>query len=123
MKKFENNLLLEIKHKNKQLESKIDYRFKIVYFIAMLSVISSHCNGKGSIELNIQGWMNYRSFHMPLFMFAAGYFFKNKNINNTFDYISRKFKKLILRIYLYNLFYGFYLQILKMILKIKYKTF
>ena len=30
-----------------------DYRFKIVYAIAMLSVIAEHCRGKGSIELNI----------------------------------------------------------------------
>ena len=38
---------------------KIDYRFKIVYAIAILSVISDHCRGKGSIEFNIQGWFNY----------------------------------------------------------------
>lgn len=123
MEIFQNNPLLEIKNKNQQIENKIDYRFKIIYCIAMLSVISSHCNGKGSIELNIQGWMNYRSFHMPLFMFAAGYFFKKKNINNTIEYILRKFKKLILRIYLYNLFYGFYLQLLKVLFKINIRLF
>ena len=57
---------------------KIDYRFKIVYALAMMSVIADHCRGKGSIEFNIQGWFNYSSYHMPLFMFAAGYFFKEK---------------------------------------------
>ena len=90
-----------------------DYRFKIVYAIAMLSVIAEHCRGKGSIELNIQGWFNYSSYHMPLFMFAAGYFFKTKYVGNTINYILKKFKKLIIPIYIYNIFYGIYIQILK----------
>ena len=79
----------------------------------MLSVIASHCLGKGSIELNIQGWFNYRSFHMPLFMFASGYFYKRKNVENVLEYIKRKFKRLIVPIYTYNFFYGIYAQILK----------
>ena len=90
----------------------INYRFKIVYCIGMLSVISSHCSGKGSIELNIQGWFHYRSFHMPLFMFASGYFFKRKNLIKVFEYIERKLKRLIVPIYIYNFFYGIYAQIL-----------
>ena len=120
MDNTQHHLLLDIvdkQIKNNHNENNIDYRFKIIYCIAILSVISSHCNGKGSIEFNIQGWFNYRSFHMPLFMFAAGYFFKQKNINNTTEYVIRKFKKLILRIYLYNIFYGFYLLILNKLLK------
>lgn len=92
---------------------KVDYRFKIIYCIAMMSVIASHCEGKGSIELNIQGWFNYCSFHMPLFMFAAGYFFKGKNVNRTLSYLKNKFKRLIAPIYYYNLFYSFYIQFLK----------
>ena len=91
----------------------VDYRFKIVYCIAMLSVIASHCLGKGSIEINIQGWFHYRSFHMPLFMFASGYFFKRKNIENVLEYIKRKFKRLIIPIYIYNFIYGIYAQFLK----------
>ena len=101
---------INIYNKNKPI---VDYRFKIIYTIAMMSVISSHCEGKGSIELNIQNWFPYRSFHMPLFMFAAGYFFKKKNVESTIIYIKKKFLKLILRIYLYNIFYGFYIQYLK----------
>ena len=84
-----------------------------IYTIAMFSVIADHLKGKASIELNIQGWFHYPSFHMPLFMFSAGYFFKIKNINYTCDYIIRKFRRLILPIYIYNIFYGFYIQFLK----------
>lgn len=102
-----------IKNVSVDNSSKIDYRFKVVYAIAMLSVIAEHCRGKGSIELKIQGWFNYSSYHMPLFMFAAGYFFKEKYVNSPRDYIFRKFKKLIMPIYLYNFFYGIYIQFLK----------
>lgn len=92
--------------------NKVDYRFKIIYFINMFCVIASHCHGTCSIELNIQGWFDYRSFHMPLFMFAAGYFFKHENVRHIKNYILRKFKRLIFPIYIYNLFYGIYIQIL-----------
>ena len=95
---------------NKKLiksEFKIDYRFKILYSIAMISVISGHLGGKASLELNIQGWFPYRSFHMPLFMFSSGYFFKIKNVFHTYKYICRKFKRLIFPIYTYNFFYRF----------------
>lgn len=94
-------------------KNNIDYRYKIVYAIAMISVIAEHCRGRGSIELNIQDWFKYSSYHMPLFMFAAGYFYKSKYVNQTFSYIFKKFKKLIIPIYLYNFFYGFYIQALK----------
>ena len=70
-------------------KKKVDYRFKIIYFIDILCVIASHCHGYCSLEFNIQGWFNYRSFHMPLFMFS------------------------VFPIYIYNLFYGIYNQILK----------
>lgn len=94
-------------------KNEVDKRFKIVYAIGMLSVIAGHCCGKCSIELNINGWFHYRSFHMPLFMFAAGYFYKIKNNNNICDYLLRKLKRLVIPIYLYNFFYGFYIQLLK----------
>ena len=103
----------------KNIFFKIDYRFKLLYSIAMMSVIAEHCRGLGSIELNMQGWFNYSSYHMPLFMFAAGYFFKQNNVNNTIKYIYNKFNKLIIPIFIYNFFYGFYIQFLK---KLKFKN-
>ena len=66
-----------------------------------------------NVYTDINGWFHYRSFHMPLFMFAAGYFYKIKNINIICDYLLRKLKRLVIPIYLYNFFYGFYIQLLK----------
>ena len=110
---MEYNSKLIIKDNIVKNNTYIDYRFRIIYAIAMISVIAEHCRGKGSIEINIQGWFNYSSYHMPLFMFSAGYFFKRKYVENSFDYLLRKFKKLIFPIYIYNVFYGFYIQFLK----------
>ena len=103
---------LNYKYKKIYLQ-KIDYRFKLLYAIGMMSVIASHCQGLGSIEFNLQGWFNYRSFHMPLFMFAAGYFFKDSNINNTKKYVILKIKKFLIPIYIYNIFYGLYIELKK----------
>ena len=72
-------------------KNEVEKRFKIIYVIGMLSVITGHCCGKSSIELilinnnvdnDINGWFHYRSFHMSLFMFVAGYFYKIKNDNS-----------------------------------------
>jgi len=97
----------------------IDYRFKILYVIGIMSVIVEHLHGYSSIEFDFQGWLRYSSYHMPLFMFGAGYFFKQKNLKYVTKYIYNKFKKLVLPIYIYNLFYGFYSQLLK---KLKFKN-
>ena len=114
MKKDQYNFdLIQSDERFQKNKSKVDYRFKIIYTIAMLSVIADHLRGRGSFELNIQGWFNYGSFHMQLFMFSAGYFFKSNNVSNTFDYIRKKFARLIIPIYQYNFFYGFYIQLLK----------
>ena len=113
MKNAEDFTLISSKKLNDNLKPYIDYRFKIIYTIGILSVIASHLVGKGSIELNIQGWFNYNTFHMPLFMFSAGYFFKNKNVNYAWIYIKKKFNKLIIPIYMYNFCYGLYNNLLK----------
>ena len=112
-----NNQYIVCNQREKKLNEKnnIDFRFKIIYFVGIICVILSHCQRKASIELNIQGWFEYTTFHMPLFMFAAGYFFKEKNVSNIFKYLIRKFKRLILPIYSYNIFYGIIIQILKKI--------
>ena len=97
----------------KYQEYKVDYRFKIIYSIGIICVIASHLQGKASIELNIQDWFPYRSFHMPLFMFSAGYFYKEKNVMQVCKYINGKYKKLILPINMYSFFYGLLISLMK----------
>lgn len=67
---------------------------------------------KGGIGL-FSDWFPYYSFHMPLFMFIAGYLFKEKYIDNVKDYIIKKFRHLMVPYYMWNLFYGLMVVVLK----------
>lgn len=46
------------------------------------------------------------SFHMVLFMFISGYFYKPKNEENILKYIKNKAKKLLVTYFIWNLVYG-----------------
>lgn len=83
--------------------NKIDYRFKFLYVIGIISVIMGHC-GQG-ISL-FYDWFQPYSFHLALFLFCSGYFYKETNTDNVIKYILHKVKTLIIPLYLYNLFYG-----------------
>lgn len=67
---------------------------------------------KGGIGL-FTDWFPYYSFHMPLFMFTAGYLFKEEYVDCVKDYIIKKFRRLMIPYYACNLFYGLVLVGLK----------
>ena len=46
------------------------------------------------------------SFHMPLFLFVAGYFFKEPEIKSFVRFITKKIKTLLLPFIFYNIFYS-----------------
>ena len=56
-----------------------DYRFKILYCIGMIMIVAGHCDG-GGINL-LSDWFPYYGFHLGLFLFASGYFYKTKYEN------------------------------------------
>ena len=62
-------------------------------------------------------WFPAYSFHMALFFFVSGYFYKEKYENNILLYITRKIKKTIPLYFSFNLFY----MIVTFILYKKYK--
>lgn len=90
---------------------KTDYRFKFLYLIGILSIIISHC-GSGGIDL-LYNWFPFNSFFLALFAFTSGYFFRESRTEHTAKYILYKFKKLIIPLYLYNLFYGILVALLR----------
>lgn len=89
----------------------IDYRFKILYCVGVVMVCCGHTSG-GGISL-LADWFPYYSFHLALFAFASGYFYKQKYEENIYAYVRRKAKNLILPMYMYNFVYCFIVQILK----------
>ena len=87
----------------------IDYRFKILYAIGMIMVVCGHANG-GGISI-IADWFPYSGFHLPLFAFCSGYFYKQSYEASVANYIIKKCRKLILPLYIYTIVYGVIVQI------------
>ena len=83
----------------------IDWRFKFLYFIAIISVIVGHCNDVVGINLFYDWFIPY-VFHLPLFAFSSGYFYKESYTDRVGSYIIHKIKTLIIPLYLWHLFYG-----------------
>ena len=89
----------------------IDYRFKILYAIGIILIVCGHVNG-GGISI-LSDWFPYYGFHLALFMFGSGYFYKSSAEDNIWKYSLRKIKSLIIPMYIYNCVYGVIVQILK----------
>ena len=86
-------------------EKKINYEFKILYVIGMLLVISGHF---GSMLLSFRGLFPYDTFHIPLFLFASGYFFKISSVSDKSAFLAflrRKFLRLVVPYYLWMAVY------------------
>lgn len=86
-------------------EKKINYEFKILYVIGMLLVISGHY---GSGLLSFRQLFPYDTFHIPLFIFASGYFFKIHTAadkSSFIGFVRRKFRRLVIPYYLWMAVY------------------
>lgn len=88
-----------------------NYQFVFLYAIGSILIVAGHCNN-GSINLAFDFFDIY-TFHLALFIFASGYFYKEKYESNPLKYIWKKFKKLIIPMYMVNLFFGIFILILK----------
>lgn len=88
----------------KTTDKSINYQFKLIYAISIIFVVAGHCNYGGISFLN--EWFNYYSFHVAIFVFCSGYFYKKDSKNNVGRYIVKKAKSLLLPVYAYNVVYG-----------------
>ena len=52
-------------------------------------------------------WFTPYAFHLGIFAFGSGYFYKSSESNNQYSYLIRKIKHLMLPFFLCNIFYGF----------------
>jgi len=92
-------------------ERRTDYRFKILYAVGIILVVSGHCYG-GSISLFKEFFPPYL-FHLALFAFSSGYFYKSESEEAVGAYIVKKLKRLIVPYYAWNLVYALLANILK----------
>lgn len=89
---------------------KRDFTFTILSFIGILLVELGHL---GWNVLDVGGVFPYYSFHVLLFVFISGYFYKTEDENDIKNYIIRKVKRLMVPYFVFNLMYGILIQILE----------
>ena len=64
--------------------------FVYLYVLAIIMVIDDHCSARIGILYSI---FPYNSFYMPLFVFASGYFYNNRPLN---EVIGQKTRRILL---------------------------
>ena len=84
------------------INKKENYTFRTLYLMAIVFVIDGHIPLEGEL-FNFGGLFRYYSFHMMLFMFCSGYFFKEHGF---LEGTIRDIKKIIIPLYIWNCFYG-----------------
>lgn len=86
----------------------INHQMLILQAIGITIVVLGH---KGGISL-LTDWFPAYSFHMPLFIFISGYFYKKGNEENILNFIKVKFIRLMIPYFIWNLLYGILANIL-----------
>ena len=92
-------------------ERTTDYRFKLLYAIAMIQIVGGHCQD-GALDLFYE-WIPYMGTHLAILIFASGYFYKNKAEEAPLKFLVKKAKRLLLPLYIWNLVYGIVVMILR----------
>ena len=88
----------------------IDYRFKLFYAFGIFFVVSGHCDN-GGVNL-FYNWFPLYSFHLAIFVFSSGYFYKEKSEDDFFGYCLKKIKNLLIPLYLWNFIYAIIITLL-----------
>lgn len=94
------------------INKKINYQFKLMYAIGMIMVVANHC-GNGGVSLFYEFFPAY-SFHISLFVFVSGYFYKEDAEAHIGKYIWKKIKTLLIPFYLWNFAYALFAQIMSL---------
>lgn len=92
------------------MKEKSNKKMMILSFLGIIFVVLGHMGDTNNI-LDII--FPFYSFHMALFIFISGYFYKESYENNLKEYIFYKFKKLVIPYFAWNVVYGLILVVLK----------
>lgn len=93
------------------MSKNINKQFEILYAIAIVLVVISHIPSEAGVSLFYQIFPLY-IFNLALFIFCSGYFYDKENEEKPFRFIWKKFKRLIVPLYLINIAYGLIAEIL-----------
>lgn len=78
-------------------------QFRILSAFGIILVVAGHL---GYNVLDIGGLFPYYSFHVFIFLFVSGYFYREQSEEDIFGYIFRKGITLMVPYFFWNLFYG-----------------
>lgn len=90
-------------------DTKENRQFRILSALGIIFVVAGHL---GYSVFDIGGLFPYYSFHVFIFLFVSGYFYREEAEQNILGYILRKCSTLLVPFFLWNLFYGILAQIL-----------
>lgn len=90
-------------------EVKENRQFRILSALGIIFVVAGHL---GFSAFDVGGLFPYYSFHVFIFLFISGYFYKDEYENDIPGYILKKCKTLLIPYFIWNLFYGILAQIL-----------
>lgn len=91
-------------------KQKYNYTFGILTAMAIIFVVAGHLNYN---IFTLEGLFPYYSYHMPLFIFISGYFYKEEYENHVRMFLWKKIKRLVIPYFIWNIFYGILVLILK----------
>ena len=84
-------------------ERSYNITFGILSALAIIMIVAGHV---GYDFMTVGGLFPYYSFHLPLFVFISGYFYREEEEEHPFLYVKKKAKRLLLPYFIWNLVYG-----------------
>lgn len=87
----------------RQQRSSYNAAFGILSALAIMMIVAGHA---GYDILTVGSLFPYYSFHVPLFMFISGYFYRGEEEERPILYLKKKAKRLLLPYFIWNAVYG-----------------
>lgn len=84
-------------------QKKYNTTFGILAALAMVMIVAGHADCR---ILTVGELFPYYSFHVPLFMFISGYFYREEEEQTPLVYIGKKVRRLLVPYFFWNLLYG-----------------
>lgn len=86
-----------------QQKAPYNITFGILSALAIVMIVAGHL---GYDIMTVGGLFPYYSFHVPLFLFISGYFYREEEEEHPYRYVKKKAKRLLLPYFIWNLVYG-----------------
>lgn len=93
----------EMKTNRNIIDADYNRTFGLLSALAILMIVAGHA---GYDILTVGGLFPYYSFHVPLFLFISGYFYRKEEEERPLLYVKKKAKRLLLPYFIWNLVYG-----------------